>query len=291
MVTGINKDLLIERARDVLALDSAGTPVCQDTGQIFGAMLAAECVADGEVAHELLDNGFLRHAPDRRDAYIDKHLISIAGATFDMGSDIATVRHFCGETPNHSVTLSPFQICAIPTTNEMFAVFDPPRRSASSAVLARPAVDVTWFDAAVFAKWVGCRLPSEAEWEYACGAGRSDEWCCALCDLPRYAWYSENADRHIHPAGTREPNTFGIFDMHGNVWEWCQDVHASNYYARSPELDPVNDVDPFVSALENVQRVSRGGGFLALAEMCRVRYRLHDPASYSASDLGFRLAV
>jgi formylglycine-generating enzyme required for sulfatase activity len=290
MVTRTSKDLLIEQAREVLALDPAGIPVCQDTSAIFGFMLAIDRLADKEVAHDLLDNGFLRHAPDRRGAHVDQRLVAIPGATFDMGSDVAMARHFCGETPGHTVELSPFQICATPTTNEMFALLDPTRRSAPADVLAKPVVDVTWFDAAVFARWVGCRLPTEAEWEFACGAGTAGDWCCEPQDLPRHAWYSENAERRLHPTASREPNALGIFDMSGNVWEWCHDVYAQDYYSRSPERDPVNDVDPFVPSLEGVHRVSRGGGFLALAEMCRIRYRLHDPAGYSAADLGFRIA-
>jgi formylglycine-generating enzyme required for sulfatase activity len=86
---------------------------------------------------------------------------------------------------------------------------------------------------------------------------------------------------------TREPNALGLFDFHGNVWEWCEDDYAADFYGRAPLSDPIN-YGPEVS--RHTHKVSRGGGFLALAEMCRTRFRLHDPAEFWAPDLGFRLA-
>jgi formylglycine-generating enzyme required for sulfatase activity len=289
MDNGTNKDRLINWARDILRLGDTGVPLCQNSVEIYNAMYWVQRFADDEVRDELLTRGFLLEAAERRDAYIEKHLVPVASTSFDMGTTVAEARHFCGETPRHTVDLSEFRICEFPVTNEMFAIFDPARRDMPLAERRKPVVNVSWFDAVVFATWVGCRLPTEAEWEFSCGVGTANEWCCAPADLPQHAWYSENAERFLHPVATREPNSLGIFDMHGNVWEWCQDAYAQDYYARSPRKNPVNEPDPFF-ALTDVHRVSRGGGFLALSEMCRVRYRLHDPATYSAADLGFRLA-
>ena len=84
--------------------------------------------------------------------------------------------------------------------------------------------------------------------------------------------------------GTREPNSFGLFDLHGNVWEWCQDSYDQDYYFCSPVVDPLKIASPIVD------KVSRGGGMLALSEMCRTRYRFHEPPAFRAADLGFRLA-
>jgi formylglycine-generating enzyme required for sulfatase activity len=165
----------------------------------------------------------------------------------------------------------------------------------------RPVIGVSWFDAQHFVGWLNWkaggddvyRLPSEAEWEYACGAGTDSQWCCGTADrLPRFAWYSENSQDRPHPVGTREPNQLGLFDLHGNVWEWCQDDYAADFYARSPVHAPVND-DPArpAEATGQTHKVARGGGFYALDEMCRTRFRLHDPARYSALDLGFRIVA
>jgi sulfatase modifying factor 1 len=144
----------------------------------------------------------------------------------------------------------------------------------------------------LFGLWVDCRLPTEAEWEYACGAGGDAEWCCAdEKDLPRYAWYSENSDGEIRTVASREPNALGLHDMHGNVWEWCHDAWDQDAFDRGRCADPVvdaavHDDDPAGGA----DRVSRGGSALSLAEMCRTRFRYHDPPDYWAADLGFRLA-
>jgi formylglycine-generating enzyme required for sulfatase activity len=151
---------------------------------------------------------------------------------------------------------------------------------------------VTWHEASLFAAWVGCRLPTEAEWEFACGGGSDAEWCCAdEAELARHAWYSENAAGELHEVGTREPNRLGVFDCHGSVWEWCADAYDQDFYASSPSVDPAGPPpDTGVEAEPRVHRVCRGGSVHALAEMCRTRYRLHEPASFWAGDLGFRLA-
>jgi formylglycine-generating enzyme required for sulfatase activity len=281
-------DDVVGRAREALALDSAGLPVCRDSAAVLRALRAIHHLGD-EIYDELVRSGFLAGAAERRSAVLPL-LRRFGDARFDMGTPVAGARHFSGETPRHTVELSAFLLAEIPVTSDLFGLLDPGCRDLPDVLGRAPVVNVSWFDAALFAAWVGCRLPTEAEWEFACGAGTSDEWCCVEADLPRYAWYSENAAGEIHPAGTREPNEFGLMDMHGNVWEWCEDHYSQDFYSRSPARDPVNDGAPADQLRSDVHRVSRGGGFLALSEMCRVRYRLHDPASYYAMDLGFRLA-
>jgi formylglycine-generating enzyme required for sulfatase activity len=264
--------------------------VCGNSQRIFATLRELERLADENAIYELVTNGFLLHATERYHLYVEPHLRPAGGCRFEMGTEVSRVRHFCGETPRHTVQLSRFMLSEFTVTNDMFALFDPRRPKVPNTAGTTPVVDVTWFDAMVFAQWVGCRLPTEAEWEFACGAGTADEWCCAEVNLPRYCWYSESADGHIHAVGTREPNSLGLFDMHGNVWEWCQDSYVADYYAWSPLRDPIND-ELTIGAMEDTHKVSRGGSFLALAEMCRARYRLHDPARYFSSDLGFRLAA
>jgi formylglycine-generating enzyme required for sulfatase activity len=287
----MNKDQVINEARSVLALQRDGFPVCADSLRIFTALRTVERLADETVIDELITNGFLVHAAERYHMAIESHMRSVGDCDFDMGTETSRARHFCGETPRHRVTLSEFMLSEFAVTNDVFALLDPARREAPEVTRVTPVVDVTWFDAALFAKWVGCRLPTEAEWEFACGVGTAGEWCCPEADLPRYAWYSENAEKNIHPVGTREPNSLSLFDMHGNVWEWCHDAYSADYYAHSPLKNPVNDDERVDRTAGDTHKVSRGGGYLALTEMCRIRYRLHDPASYSAADLGFRLAT
>lgn len=287
MSTLMNKDHVIDRVRPVLALDHAGLPLCREPVRILGALHAVGDLGDETVHAELVTAGFLADMPDRV-ALVAEQLRHVPGATFTMGTAAERARFFVGEVPDHTVELEPFEISCVQVTNALLGLLDPDRAQLPARMAELPAVDVTWFGAALFALWVGCRLPTEAEWEYACGAGTAGQWCCAESDLPRYAWFSENAQDVPHPVGCKEPNQLGLGDMHGNVWEWCEDDYSADYYAVAPQRDPVNG-DRAVPA-ERTHKVNRGGGFLALSEMCRTRYRMHDPAYYHAMDLGFRLA-
>ena len=223
---------------------------------------------------------------------IEPQMRRIEGACFSMGTEAANQRHFCGESPRHVVELSPYRISAMPVTNELFASFDRSRAPVRREDQRKPVVNVTWHEASLFAAWAGCRLPTEAEWEFACGGGSDAEWCCGDdADLVRHAWYSENAAGELHEVGTREPNCLRVFDCHGNVWEWCADAYDQDFYSSSPLVNPAGpSPDAGVKAQSRVHRVCRGGSIHALAEMCRTRYRLHEPASFWAGDLGFRLA-
>ena len=109
-----------------------------------------------------------------------------------------------------------------------------------------PVVNVSWNDALAFCRWLSkkegkiCRLPTEAEWEYACRAGSTTRYCFGddASDLGEYAWYGANSDRKTHPVGTKKPNAWGLYDMHGNAWEWCADGYDAEYYEKSPTDDP-----------------------------------------------------
>ena len=127
-----------------------------------------------------------------------------------------------------------------------------------------PVVNVSWNDAVAFITWMSrkerasYRLPTEAEWEYACRAG-SETWTryCFGDDgkvLGEYAWYFANAGSGTHPVGEKKPNAIGLYDMHGNVWEWCTDWFDADYYKQSPAEDPQG---PKLTSL----RVARGGGW------------------------------
>ena len=134
------------------------------------------------------------------------------------------------------------------------------------------------------------RLPTESEWEYACRAGSKTAFanggitetsCGHDANLDLLGWYCGNSGKEPHPVGQRKPNAFGLFDMHGNVWEWCQD-----WYGPYPSGDASDPTGP----LSGSYRVLRGGGWHEDVEGCRSAIRVGRPPGSRAGTLGFRLA-
>lgn len=279
------RDRLIQRAKNALMINSCGLPECRDNKEIYAVMTLIEQANDADLSE--IANAFLIDAGNRAAEHIEPLLMEIAATTFSMGTAAEDARHFSGEVPLHSVDLAAYRMASTAVTNELFGLLDPTRiKDLDPRELHHPVVNVSWFDAWVFAAWVGCRLPTEAEWEYACGLGSAEQWCCPQEQLVEYAWFSENSGSVLWPTQTREPNSLGLYDMHGNAWEWCQDSFHTDSYRRTPQQNPVYGE----TTEEHTHKVNRGGGFLALPEMCRTRYRMHDPAHTWAMDLGFRLA-
>jgi formylglycine-generating enzyme required for sulfatase activity len=129
-------------------------------------------------------------------------------------------------------------------------------------------------------------LPTEAEWEYACRAGGRGRYTFGGADdgLSDYAWFSELDKGSTHPVGQKQQNRFGLFDMHGNVSEWCYDWYGEGYYRQSPTDDPRG---PDAAAL----RVLRGGSWIGAPVYCRSADRRgHEPAR-RLNYAGFRLAL
>ncbi len=135
-------------------------------------------------------------------------------------------------------------------------------------------------------KGSGYRLPTEAEWEYACRAGAATKYSFGddPSELGDSAWYSGNASGTTHPIGQKRRNAFGLYDMHGNVWEWCWDWYSDSY-----DKEPIVD-DPRGPAGAS-HRVIRGGSWISFPRICRSACRSWFEPAYRSNDLGFRLAV
>jgi len=140
-------------------------------------------------------------------------------------------------------------------------------------------------DQAVIAGGVGYRLPTEAEWEYTCRAGT--ETAYSFGDdaglLDKYAWYQSNSEGQPWPVGTKLPNAWGLYDMHGNVWEWCWDSFDENYYRQSPGVDPLG-------ASQAGYRVFRGGSWHDDPRRCRSAQRGEYAPEPRINNIGFRVA-
>ncbi len=126
-----------------------------------------------------------------------------------------------------------------------------------------------------------CRLPTEAEWEYACRAGNPGAYCFgdAESELEQYAWYAENSGGKTQPVGQKKPNPWGLYDMHGNVWEWCQDWYSD--YSKKPVTDPTGPV-------KGTSRVLRGGSWGVGPTNLRSAYRLNCASVTRSDNFGFR---
>ena len=161
-----------------------------------------------------------------------------------------------------------------------------------------PVECVSWKDAMAFCRKLTERehsagrlprgwkytLPTEAQWEYACRAGTTTAYYTgddSSGDLGRAGWCYENSGREIHPVGQKEPNAWGLYDMHGNVWEWCSD----RYRLRLQGGD-----DP-AGAKSGSERVFRGGDWRSFALSCRAAHRRYNVSDRSGEDLGFRVAL
>lgn len=128
------------------------------------------------------------------------------------------------------------------------------------------------------------RLPTEAEWEFACRAGTSTRYNSGNDDdgLAESAWHSANAGGKLHPVGEKKPNAWGLHDMHGNVWEWCQDRYGP--------LPGGKVTDP-CGAVAGLNRLLRGGSWGVAAARCRSAYRVWNKPNYRDYTIGFRVAL
>jgi formylglycine-generating enzyme required for sulfatase activity len=158
-----------------------------------------------------------------------------------------------------------------------------------------PVVCVSWNDVKAFCEWAaartrrGVRLPTEAEWEYACRAGTTTRFSFGDGEgaLREYAWHHKNSGGQTHPVGQKKPNAWGLHDVHGNVWEWVADWYDAGYYAKSPRENPTGPD----SGARRFRRLLRGGGWDDDSYLCRSAIRPHEPASHRTNTRGFRACV
>jgi len=238
-------------------------------------------------------------------------MVYIPAGEFLMGSN-----EYDNEKPPHKVYLDAYYIDKYEVTNEQFANFlnkwgkdtdensqkmfyehdwgmkkisglfeSPQRWQSAKGYEEYPVINVTWYGANQYAKWAGKRLPTEAEWEKACRASSTTTYYYGNEENKRneYAWYSANSDSKTHPVGTKEPNAWGIYDMHGNVWEWCSDWYDGNYYKNAFYKNPQGPE-------KGSYRVIRCGSWYNDAVFCRSANRFGDVPDDRWLHIGFRCA-
>jgi len=211
-----------------------------------------------------------------------------ATSDFLMGTDSTVDPR---ETPAHRVKLSSFKISSCLVTNRMYYSCGFPyaedRRNPYSKDDAQPVSKVNWYEAHLFARWLGCDLPTEAEWEYACRSRGKDD--LAFADLKRigeYAWYGDNSENRTHPVGTKRANSFGLYDVLGNLREWCKDWHSDDYYKEC-----LGTVENPQGPIVGIEKVLRGGCFDWADTHLRPTYRNYNPPSNVYFANGFRIVL
>lgn len=237
-------------------------------------------------------------------------MVYLPGGEFQMGS----AQGDADEAPTHRVRVSALLMDKFEVTHEMFAKVQLPDPSHWPDSPKKPVERVRWRDAKQYCNerslleglkpcydeksmdWNcdytanGYRLPTEAEWEFAARAGTDTAYEFGQPDkLRQYAWFNGNADQKTHPVGQKKPNRWGLFDLYGNVSEWCEDVYSATYYKESPVPDPQGPPNPG----KDVKRVIRGGSWNSSPELCRSTARQGEKtgdsdACFSTDYCGFR---
>jgi sulfatase modifying factor 1 len=248
----------------------------------------------------LLD-GCTRKAPEEAsketNAESETEMVLLAGSSFTMGDENEV------DAQPHEVFVSSFYIDRCPVTQEQYekVMGENPSRWKGGQ---NPVEQIRWSDAARYCNarsaleglrpcydlntWEcdfdanGYRLPTEAEWEYACRAGTKTAYYFGndLSKLKNYAWFEENSRAKPRPVGQKPPNPWGLHDMCGNVWEWCNDFYKVDYYQESPKDNPKGPKT-------GETKVVRGGAWKFSAESCRSAYRYNEDPGYADVCFGY----
>jgi eukaryotic-like serine/threonine-protein kinase len=246
--------------------------------------------------------------PDRKTNSVGMKLVRIPRGKFLMGSPDTEEGRSDDEGPQHEVEITrAFWMGATEVTTAQFRVFveetnyktewEQAKMSNSwnknlvESAADHPVLFVTWNDAMKFCEWLSkkegetCTLPTEAEWEYACRAGSQTPFFFGERNeeqLRQHAWFLSNSKARPQAAGTKKANAWGLFDVCGNVWEWCSDGYAD--YTDKPQTDPKGDP-------RNNNRVMRGGCWSSGMNDCRSAVRVQQPRERAFPDVGFRIIV
>jgi len=264
------------------------SPIQSGGGQVWSQTRASVAVA----SHIYQSNAAITPFDSTVPTDIGVTWIRVDGGTFRMGNDNGLSPD---ESPEHDVTLDGFFISSTEITFDQFDRFceATKRQRPSDYGWGRgsmPAINVNWNDAFEFCQWASLvtgsaiRLPTEAEWEYAARGGRNSHGShfSGGSDVGAVGWYSENSAKRTHPVAQKQPNELGIFDMTGNVWEWCRDWYGEDFYSVSPKKNPTGPATGEFHVL-------RGGSWLSNAAYSHISTRSSLRSDYISVSNGFRV--
>ncbi|MBK9315399.1 MAG: SUMF1/EgtB/PvdO family nonheme iron enzyme [Acidobacteria bacterium] len=217
---------------------------------------------------------------------VSLEMVAIPGGSFNMGS-----KTFKDSQPIHRVTLKPFHMGKYQVTQAQWEAVMGNNPNHFKGDPRLPVESVSWDDAVKFCQLLSklsgreYRLPSEAQWEYAARAGSSGDYCFGNDEdlLDQYAWYSRNSGQKTHPVGQKRPNRWGLYDVHGNVREWCEDVWHDNYNGAPA------DGSAWVTGENQGRRLLRGGSWYDNRDFARAVYRVNSSPRSRIYNIGFRV--
>ncbi|MEO5357622.1 MAG: formylglycine-generating enzyme family protein [Nitrospirae bacterium YQR-1] len=220
------------------------------------------------------------------DAVTGMEFVFVKGGCFRMGDIFGD--GFPDEKPVHEVCVDDFYIGKYPVTQQQWVTITGGNPSRFQDNDTNPVEQVSWEDAQDFIRELCARsgalyrLPTEAEWEYACRGGGAHERYSGGNFPDNFAWYDTVSGKKPHPAGIKQPNSLGIYDMSGNVWEWVLDVYARDAYSKHERNNPIHH-GPGRS------RVMRGGSWYDQVKSVRCTNRYYGNPGFRFIDIGFRL--
>jgi formylglycine-generating enzyme required for sulfatase activity len=234
--------------------------------------------------------------PAQKKSVLDQlkaNMVYVSGGSFTMGC--TSEQHGCSadERPSHQVTLNSFYIGKYEVTQEEWQEVMGSNPSNFSGCPKCPVESVSWNDCQLFLEKLNeitgknFRLPTEAEWEFAARGGNEIKGGYEYAGsniLTEVGWFRDNNGSKTHPVGRKLPNELGLYDMSGNVWEWCNDWYSEDYYANSPSKNPAGPTT-------GPNRVRRGGGWDSTPAYCRVAFRGWFAPVARTDNLGFRLVL
>ena len=259
-----------------------------ETPMEFDEIVAWNMVKTVDLAEAERDEGIFKY--DFVDPLTGMKFVWVPGGCFQMGCGSWAGNCYKDEKPVHEVCVDGFLIGKYEVTQGQWQKVMGGNPSRFKNGDDYPVENVSWNDVQKFIRKLSAlnnnkykfRLPTEAEWEYACRSGGKSEIYSGGSRIDRVAWYSGNSGNRTHRVGTKVPNEVGLYDMSGNVWEWCEDIYAKNAYSRHSRNNPVN-------MKAGSDRVNRGGSWRFSASSCRSANRFDDSPYDRDNNLGFRL--
>jgi formylglycine-generating enzyme required for sulfatase activity len=217
--------------------------------------------------------------------------VRVEGGSFMMGCEENDKDCYPDEQPKHKVSISTFEISKYEVTVAQYRVFckatkrNMPSPPSHGFIDSHPIVYVSWQDAVDYAKWIGARLPTEAEWEYAAKGGNKSKGYeySGSNNYDEVGWCYENSSNQTHPVGQKQPNELGIHDMSGNAWEWVNDNYEIFYYQESPINNPQGPK-------QGLGKVNRGGCFNFDFKLMKTTHRRGSGNDTLGFGTGFRIA-